>query len=82
MGDILVRDVSDDAIASFKHRAELKGISLEQEIRELIEKNADLSPPLSPEEKLAIALRIQAMTPHKKGRRSDPVRLLREDRDR
>ncbi|WP_147306465.1 FitA-like ribbon-helix-helix domain-containing protein [Methylovirgula sp. 4M-Z18] len=76
MGQILVRNLSDDTIASFKRRAKMKGTSLEQEIRELIEQNADLLP----EEKLAIALRIQAMTPP--GPKTDVVQLLREDRDR
>ena len=58
MGQILVRNISDWALASLKARARLKGTSLEQEIRSLIEQAAELTP----EEKVAAARHVQAMT--------------------
>ena len=56
MGQILVRNVSDRAIDSFKSRARAKGTSLEQELRELIESKAKLTP----EEKLAASREIRS----------------------
>ncbi|MGE0212557.1 MAG: hypothetical protein AB7S41_12745 [Parvibaculaceae bacterium] len=58
MGQILVRNVDDRAIETFKLRAKLKGTSLEQEVRELIERNA----PFSPEERAAAARDIRSRT--------------------
>ena len=58
MGQVLVRNVSDHAIDTFKLRAKIKGTSLEQEIRELIEAHA----PFTPEERVAAAREIRAMT--------------------
>ena len=58
MGQILVRNVADSAIDSFKHRARQKGTSLEQELRELIEAHA----PFSPEERVAAARAIRDQT--------------------
>lgn len=56
MGQILVRSVADSAIDSFKHRARQKGTSLEQEVRELIEAHAELTPA----EKVAISREIRS----------------------
>ena len=58
MGQILVRNVSDHAIDTFKFRARVKGTSLEQEIRELIEAHA----PFTPEERAAAARAIREKT--------------------
>ena len=58
MGQILVRNVSDQALESFRWRAERNGTSLEQEVRTLIEQNA----PYSPEERAAAARAIRLMT--------------------
>lgn len=58
MGQILVRNVSDKAIDSFKFRARMKGTSLEQELRELIEAHA----PFTPEERAAAARAIREKT--------------------
>ena len=58
MGQILVRNVSDDAIDSFKFRAKIKGTSLEQEIRELIESQA----PFTPEERVAVSRYFRSKT--------------------
>lgn len=56
MGQILVRNVSDRAIDTFKYRAKLRGTSLEQEVREMIESNAELTP----EEKVASSREIRS----------------------
>ena len=58
MGQIIVRNLSDAAIDSFKLRAKLKGSSLEQEIRELIEAHAAFTP----EERVAAARAMRART--------------------
>jgi plasmid stability protein len=57
MGQILVRNVSDWAIDSLRYRAKLKGTSLEQEARELIEAHA----PFTPEERVAACRDIRSM---------------------
>ena len=59
MGQVLVRNVSDAALDSFRDRAKLKGTSLEQELRALIERHAAYTP----EERVAAARAILAMTP-------------------
>jgi antitoxin FitA len=58
MGQVLVRNVSDRALDTFRERAKLKGTSLEQELRELIERHT----PYTPEERVAASRRIRAMT--------------------
>ena len=58
MGQILVRNVSDHALNSLRSRAKHKGTSLEQEIRELIESRAALTP----EEKVEISRRLRSQT--------------------
>ncbi len=76
MAQVLIRNVPDDVIAAHRKRAKAHGRSLEQELRNLIERTA----PYSPEERLTVALRFQNQTPA--GPRSDPAELIREDRDR
>jgi antitoxin FitA len=76
MGQILVRNVPDETIAALKGRAKANGHSLEQEIRNLLEQHR----PYTPEERLSVARRFQAMTPP--GPRTSVVDLIREDRDR
>jgi plasmid stability protein len=51
MGQLLIRNVPDDTIASFKQKAEINGRSLEQELRELLERNK----PLTVEERVALS---------------------------
>ena len=58
MGQVLIRDLDDDVIDRLKTKAEQKGHSLEQELRELL--TAAAPPQLTPEEKLAIAERIRS----------------------
>ncbi len=59
MGQVLVRNVSDAALDSFRDRAKLKGTSLEQELRALIEIHAAYTP----DERVAASRAIRAMTP-------------------
>jgi plasmid stability protein len=59
MGEVLIRNLDDNVIDRLKTKAELKGHSLEQELRDVLTAAA----PLTPEEKLAIADRIASRTP-------------------
>jgi plasmid stability protein len=58
MGQVLVRNVDDETIESYKIKARIKGISLEQELRNLLEANK----PFTPEERLALARDIRSRT--------------------
>jgi len=77
VAQVLIRNVKDSVIESWKLKAELNGRSLEQELRDLLEQQA----PLTTEQKLALIDRAHAMT-------ADRVQtalaedLIREDRDR
>lgn len=76
MGQVLIRDLNDDAIDAHRRRAKALGISLEQELRDLIE----LAAAYSAAEKLAIAEYSQSLTPP--GPQTDAAIVIREDRDR
>lgn len=56
MGQVLIRNVADDTIESFKLKAKLKGHSLEQELRALLEANK----PFTPAERGAIARQFRS----------------------
>lgn len=58
MGQILIRNLDDAVIEVFKLRARLKGISLEQEVRDLLTAHRRLSP----EEKVAISRESRSHT--------------------
>jgi plasmid stability protein len=62
MGQVLIRNLDDHVIDKWKAKAELKGHSLEQELRELLTSAA----PLTAEEKIA---RLRAI--REKGPRLD-----------
>ena len=51
MAQVLIRNVPDDTVESYRRKAKLKGHSLEQELRNLLEKNK----PFTPEERLALS---------------------------
>ena len=68
MGQVLVRNVDDRTIERLRLRAELKGHSLEQELREIIKQAA--GPTV--EERLAMIDRVRAM-------QKKPSKLLSED---
>ena len=75
MAQVVIRNLPDDVIEAHRDRAKAHGRSLEQELREVIERAA----PYTPQERPAVALRFQAMTPP--GPRSDVVEAVREGRD-
>jgi antitoxin FitA len=76
VAQVLIRNIPEAVIEAHRARAKSHGRSLEQELRTLIERAA----PYTPAERLAAAERFQNLTPE--GVRSDPVELVREDRDR
>jgi plasmid stability protein len=68
MGQVLVRNVDDRIIESLKLKAELKGHSLEQELRDILKQAA--GPTV--EERLAMIDRVAAM-------QKKPAKMLSED---
>lgn len=77
MANLTIRNVDDHVVERLKKKAKDNGRSLEAELRELLKQAANRK---SPEELLAIADRIAAMTPDVP--QTDSAELLREDRDR
>ncbi len=78
MANLTIRNLDDKVVERLKKRAKDNGRSLEAELRELLKQAANRK---SPEELLAIADRIAAMTPEGI-KQTDSAELLREDRDR
>jgi len=76
MGQVIVRNLDDRVVAALKRKAELRGHSLEQELRDILSREARPTA----EERVAIAARIRAMTPTGV-EQSDSAELIREDRD-
>jgi len=74
MADVVI-DLDDGLIARLKVTAELKGRTLEEELREIISRAA----PLTPEERVALSDRIRAMQAKPSDLLSED--LIREDRD-
>lgn len=61
MGQVLVREVADEAIDFFERRARVVGRTLEQELRELIERQATcMHIPFTPEEREEALRRMEA----------------------
>ena len=58
MGQIVVRKLPEDVLETYRLRARMHGISLEQEIRNLLARHGRLTP----EEKAAMADRIRSRT--------------------
>jgi antitoxin FitA len=75
MAQVIVRNLDDEVVASLKLKAKLKGRSLEQELRDILKRAAELTK----EEKLALIDSIRAMTPRRL--ENDSGELIREDRD-
>jgi antitoxin FitA len=75
MAQVIVRNLDDDVVGSLKFKAELHGHSLEQELREILKRAAELTV----EEKLALVDRIRAK--QKRPLEDDSADLIREDRD-
>jgi plasmid stability protein len=76
MAQVIVRNIDDHVVARLKAKAELQGQSLEQQLRDILTDAARLTP----EERLAMAERIAAMTPESVVQ-TDSTMLIREDRD-
>ncbi len=51
MAQVLIRNVDDDTLESYRQKAKIKGISLEQELRNLLEAHK----PFTPEERVAVS---------------------------
>lgn len=77
MAQVIVRNLDERVVAALKRQAQLRGRSLEQELREVLASAARLTGP----ERVQLSNRIRAMTP--RGiRQTDSAKLIREDRDR
>jgi plasmid stability protein len=59
MAQALIRNIDRQALDKLKSKARLKGHSLEQELRDTIEKAAQMTP----EEKVALSRRLRASMP-------------------
>jgi antitoxin FitA len=75
MAQVIVRNLDDEVVSSLKLKAELKGHSLEQELRDILKQAAGLTK----EEKLALIDSIRAK--QKQRLKDDSTDLIREDRD-
>jgi antitoxin FitA len=75
MAQVIVRNLDDEVVLSLKLKAELHGHSLEQELRLILKRAAELTV----EEKVALADRIRAM--QERPLDTDSADLIREDRD-
>lgn len=80
MGQVIVRNLDDGVIERHRERAKFKGVSLEQELRDVL---TTTSKP-SREEKLRKIDALLAMTPElpEGVERTPGWLLIREDRDR
>lgn len=76
MGQVIVRNLDDRIIAALKTKAEMRGHSLEQELRGILVEAA--KPTI--EDRRRLIDHIRAMTPSTP--QTDSTILLREDRDR
>jgi len=75
MAQVIVRNLDEHVVSSLKIKAELYGHSLEQELREILKRAAELTP----QEKVAMVDRIRAM--QARPLTTDSTDLIREDRD-
>jgi antitoxin FitA len=75
MAQVIVRNLDEHVVSSLKLKAELRGHSLEQELREILTRAAELTG----KEKLALVERIRAK--QKRPLEDDSADLIREDRD-
>ncbi len=78
MASVTIRNLDDDVVAALKRRAKANERSLEAELRVILTRQVRGQ---TPEELLALADRIAAMTPADRPQ-TDSVELLREDRER
>ncbi len=78
MANLSIRNLDDKVVERLKKKAKDNGRSLEAELRVLLKQAANRK---SPEELLAIAERISAMTPDDV-EQTDSTKIIREFRDR
>ena len=57
MAQVLLRNVADETLETYRQKAKIKGISLEQELRDLLEANK----PFTPAERVAVSRAVRAM---------------------
>jgi len=58
LAQVLIRNIDDDTLEAYRAKAKIKGVSLEQELRNLLEANK----PLTSDEKVALSRSIRGMT--------------------
>ncbi len=75
MASVTIRNLDDDVVAALKRRAKVNNRSLEAELRVVLIRAVRGQ---TPEDFLALADRIAAMTPA--GPHTDSLELLRKDR--
>lgn len=76
MGHLTIQGVDDDLVERYRLKAAQSGKSLDECLREVLERAA----PPSPAERVAAGRRIRAMTPDGIAQ-TDSAILIREDRD-
>lgn len=57
MAQVLIRNLDEKTVETYRQKAKIKGISLEQELRNLLEVNR----PFTPDERVAVSRAIRAM---------------------
>jgi len=77
MSQILVRNLSPETVERLKKRAKDNNRSLEAEVREILERSANVSSSLEEFYRTTAEIRAAAGT-----QTSDAVNLIREDRER
>jgi antitoxin FitA len=70
MGQVLIRNLPDDVIETYKEKARLAGTSLEQYLRDLMQRHA----PFTPQERVAFADEIRAMSTPSRPLTKDEIR--------
>lgn len=55
MAQVLIRNLDEDTVESYRQKARIRGVSLEQELRDLLEANQ----PFTPEERVAVSRAIR-----------------------
>ncbi|WP_448204009.1 FitA-like ribbon-helix-helix domain-containing protein [Azospirillum sp. sgz302134] len=77
MGHITIKDLDDAVIEALQSRADRHGRSVEDEVRDIVTKS--VHKPFTPEERVAFADRVRAMT--RPGPHPLAEELIRQDRD-
>ena len=78
MTDLLVRQVSEEVVQRLKTRARMKGRSLQQELKLLLE----ASVAVDSMDALALARKVRRRLAREGRKQTDSGELVREDRDR